>query len=494
MRLNKIFISSIIYGGVLLEIFFSYFMYLTIDESFEALSENYNFDSRATSRIFISISIILAIANLLEDVISINPVEEIYDLTHNQNTDLNSIEDENTLNPTTSFCLNYPLKAFSLINAYTSFITLAATDSIPIVTFLSIKYIKWPVSIIPVILGTAYYHMLVYKDTIKHHEQIYTPLLTSTFSVFLNIIKNPLLSLEVIMNVGANVILRSGLYSYSLILLIKNEEFIKNFDSNLYPYIMLFVTITTGYSTIFSRFLDTQREYFLSPSENNYILSKNDIALSNIFKNAALPSVLRIIRTGGTCFLLYKHLPTSLLAKVFLTSLVGVSMGAHGFYISYRQAFNHIIRDSLKQSSVGEDNNVVNNNKLSVVATAINISTKLAFTFSLLGAFTQINNSLNSSNIHTDLNFNDILILVATLSIPVNLNNFDYYNVKLNEMLEYYNKKYNIEKTNPKFGKFCCFFHSIKEYGISTAHQKDEGQDKELLPSNESLPLLPRNK
>ncbi|NNM59608.1 MAG: hypothetical protein HKM04_07310, partial [Legionellales bacterium] len=294
---KKAMAYTLAYGGVALEISYAYFVYTAIDQSFDEIAKNYGFDSNATELAFIPLSITLALLNLIEDVLSVNPAEEVYQKTHLSET-VDKQDDQNLIE--VSDCVEgivkYPMKVPTFICAYSSFITGAVADSLSVAVLIPNKYLKWTISLLPIVLGTAYYHMLSYNDTIEHHNFIYKRLFSLKTSVLANFMKSPAVSTELILGIGSNMVLRSGLFSYAGLLFLQDEEFDNlNLNAIDYVYLIAFVFITTGYSTLFSRFIGSYNTYFNKEVEEYLLNNKNEtVTLSK--GSFIFNSILRIIR------------------------------------------------------------------------------------------------------------------------------------------------------------------------------------------------------
>ncbi|NNM58552.1 MAG: hypothetical protein HKM04_01910, partial [Legionellales bacterium] len=181
------------------------------------------------------------------------------------------------------------------------------------------------------------------------------------------------------------------------------------------------------------------------------------------------------IRSLGISFFAYKFLPQKYFINITSSILSGVAFSAHGAYVSYQRVMFNDIKNKIESNQGNQDNNEINGSVIKKAVFFINATSKVAYSITLISSFEAINTILNDAGLDTQLNFNDIVMLVLLFSIPVGLNNFDYYNQKLIEMINYHTKKIKLEQTNatPLFSRFCCFFKSEKSY-IKTIDLKNE--------------------
>ena len=439
MTFRRILTSVVSYGAVACEVLFGWFMYQSINK---VLSQIYSEDeSAALPAVYITLAAIFSFINFAEDVLSINPAEEAYEasLEHEENS---------ALAPAGSFITSVP--------AYLFFFIAACADSVPILDLMSrdeLKYPKYIISTIPIVFTVAYYRMFSYQDMLEHHQFIYGKIFSWERSVVKDMIKSPMRSLEVLLTVGVNVVMRSILYGFVALQFVPayvGKSSLSNASNIAVFSISAFVT---AYATLFSRLKSTLKTFFPENASDIHYDGRPKIS-------SLLPGVLlRFMRSSGIIYFVIKGL-NDRSAKIGVGSPLSIFLLLHSIYVTF-------VQEEIKQNSQQSTNTISRSKHL--LAMAINLLSKIGFCFLLMASCFDLNDRFDFG-----LEKLEVIFLSQIFSIPMNLNNFDYYSLKLTEAMQYYSDKYTVEQREKLFGKFGCLFRSIKEYPESSSDESTE--------------------
>lgn len=105
--------------------------------------------------------------------------------------------------------INKPLLWLTLAVGYTAFAIGSLSATIPLATLMPNAAGRWTVNTLLVLLGLVFYYLLAHQDLVRHNSWIYGWLLDKTRSIFISMCKSPLMSLEVFLEIGCNVLYRS---------------------------------------------------------------------------------------------------------------------------------------------------------------------------------------------------------------------------------------------------------------------------------------------
>lgn len=476
--MNKKLTKGMMFGGAVFQLSYIYFMYTAVLAGFQAIGKEADVDTDAYEATGIAVSIILAIMQALQDLLSINPAEQAYKMNHPEIEEVEEDEENEEgeqqdiiprPGPKVDACINIPLKFVSVSTAHVYYIVASAASSLPFLLPAKNTFLKIGISLVPIGFGTIYYRMLSYDDILTHHNFIYRRLLSTRYSIIWNMLKSPLLSLELLLTVGSNASLKSASLSYIAIRFV-NAINGGDIDDKAYPYIILFVCFVTEYSMIFSRLLPTYVTFF-----DPKVSSDSPIDLQRVKQNFSKSSfvfntVLRSIRSAGIAYIASEFIPVPSDIKILSGVGMGMILFSHGAYVSYKRCFNEAIRASLSDENMRHSNNNANKKYITLV-NVLNMSEKFAAALAILAAFIEINQRLKNGGVDTHLNFVDILCLFLSISIPVLMNSYDFYNQKLIENILYHKSKYQLESQTHQFGKFMCLFKSVNEYTEDTETQ-----------------------
>ena len=494
--LRRVSLSSLVFGSVLFQILYSYFLFISDREALNDL-----IDGNEQTAI-LAVCITLAIIDSLESLLLVNPAEIAYKLTYPSSeiksdqinvrdthsneavetdgllvvrsethsreaveTDgLLAVRSEKNREKQTYYelCIyilqNYPLKSITFCVAIFSLLVKALTDSISIATWVPNQYAKIILSIFPLLFGTIYLTMLMWSDIIEHHHFIYSNIFSLNSSILWNAIKSPFITIELFLTSGVNALLASVFFSYAAITA-KNLYLPKQNENSIFNIVLIgVVSFLMSHTTLFTRYLASHRLYF-NPQLERYDSAEHSIQPT--FKKSWLfNTILRFFRAAGIVYFVDKYLGARSIQAIVVSCVLSIFLILHSTYISYKRSLNQAKLALLTESA--ENNNDTENNATIgayALSSCINGFQKIAYALAIYAAFKSINQWLELSLVKLDL-----VMLTLCFAIPSAINNFDYYNTKIISNLTYYKNKIQREYNQPYFGKACCFFRSTNEY------------------------------
>lgn len=486
---------TLTYGAVLLELLFAYFMYRLLESITQKISDEYEVDNSNFITGIYSIIISLVILNLAGDVTSVVPAEEYYELyllhkdknKEKGNKNDKSIEISASQKGFKNFLINYPFRIFTYCNSYPSFIVGALTDAVAVAELIPSKIVQWPVSIVITGFGTMYYHMLSHDDLVEHNRFIWLHILDHKSSIIINIIKSPLKSFEVALQIGGNTLYRAAILGYVV------QQFLHYNFGQIGKLGIMLIAVTmesTAYATLFTRLKGSYNKFF-DPGFNTLLpRDKEDIKIPK--GNLLLNTLLSFVKSTGICYFAYKCIPLSGWPSIAVTSSLGLILLTRDVYFNYKQSLNEAALTNKKKLEVNIQeihSQQSNKNKMELIASVVNFGGRATRIIGFLGALNSLNEELHLYNISSGLDFTDLIVLTGTVGIPIATNEFFYFQKKLVENFNYYQEKISAEKNVPHFGIPGSFFRSRKEYpdGYFERYQKIKNSNKN---KGEEAPLL----
>ncbi|MCH9769640.1 MAG: hypothetical protein K0U12_02060 [Gammaproteobacteria bacterium] len=513
----------LIFCSTIFQLFYSYFIYGADKVTSDTLTSSENNGGVVTA------CALLAVFDMLESFFLVNPAETAYDLAHKKNDleleQLNEDEDEDEdlddgeaqdreqgaknyqllsrqaersdvdpqartavatrvveekLHPTSTcaqvsnFIINYPLRGITYISTFSGFILKALTDAIALGSWIKYSPVKFFFGALSLGFGTTYLTMLLHGDVVEHHNYIYSYLFSTRKSILINIIKSPLIFLELLVTNVLTALLYSFLFSFAIIQ--SKDTYFPEYKDNdsLNTKLAIIASYAMTYTTFFTRYLSSQGVYF--NTELSGYDKTNDSKL-NYKASWVFNFILRIARSAGVVYFVSKYLGSGSAGVIAALALLSTVLLVHAAYISYKRCLNTARLSFVAQQVEAGSADVPPSSEkcIRALCSIINGGSKVAFSLAVFASFQEVQHYLGLQFSTLDLG-----MLTLCFAIPSSINDFDYYNSKILEALTYYQYKYGLESKHRTFGKLCCIFRSTKQYPTNTQMLAVEERDHEI--------------
>ena len=487
MNTKLIFFSILIYGSVIFQTLYSYFLYVADEEALTDLVGKKNVWMLTTA------CAILGVFDMLESLSIVNPAEMLYETLNKDSKNVNTIHQDNSaednfivsneipphqIQDETSrllqisiktkenfydrfskgFLQKYLLKSLTVLGFGSAVMISGVTNALLFGKTIQHNYVRLGFSTAPLLFGTVYLIMLLWDDMQQGHDFIYSRLLSRKSSVLLNIVKSPLVAFELFLTNGFNALLTTILFSYGAIQ--SKNAFFPEFKENelLNRWIIAVTCFSMTYTTLFSRYISSHELYF---NDELRYETFEDTQLS--FKRSWLfNAILRSARSVGLAYFVNKYLMRNTIQRTTITSFFATILIAHGIYVSYLRCSNQAKIEVLhkrKASTCSSEQNLVATSNKFLWLSVINAGSKVAYSLAIYAGFNQINTLLKLKLVKLDL-----IMLTLCFAIPASIIDFDFYRIKMVEAWMYYKNKFEKELEHPRYGLMGSLFRSAKEY------------------------------
>ncbi|MCK4608291.1 MAG: hypothetical protein KAT71_02310 [Gammaproteobacteria bacterium] len=429
--------------------------------------------------------------NLIAELLIINPVEEAEAMAGSKIAGfIGDIEGDNLCDKITSSSL----AVFNQIVAQPTYVIGAAADAVSIAYLTSQGWLKWGYGVPVTMLGVVYYNLLMRTPINRHAKEFIHKFLNCQESIFINTLKTPAKSLEVLIQTLSNAIYRSVSMGYIMDQILV-ELFNQGSDNQDNTYYIAFAFFFTFYISLFSRTLNV-RDKVLNPKFDT--IPQEMLKTTKVSKiGSCIDVLMTTLRAGPASVIIYRHGFDSQIANIMLSGSIGVTLMLQGLYVRYKTrlhqtALENIERGVPKESTEPRSAEEVfemlkkqNKTKgLTVVATGLNVCSRASKSVAFLGFLAVLNDALISNGINLQLDFWDILCVHQLWGNTNFENELSFFQQAIQENLAYHITKCKIaiKQSKPAISVITSFWKSKEDYSLSTLSDADLLQQEQPCP------------
>lgn len=462
-------------ASILIDPLYSYFLFTAIYSVIEYSQEEAGLNNKFWEILFTSLAAFFTIMNFISDITLVNPIEEAEVITssidENFEGDLNLID-----SPPCKQKFVKSVVVFNQLTANSTYLINAGSSVLSVAYLTSLPELRWGIGLPVIILNVVYYNMLN-RSKIKEHTYKFMKIILNLRDLNPTIIiKSPLKSLEVIIQILAKAIY-SGISTGYVMKQILSEFIYKGEkQSSLSNDLILYAILTTFYNTIFSRSLNVQRKFFNSEFDDvsSNFLKEAKVGCFELLKDG----IISATRSISASVLLFRHGPENFPLNITLTASLGILTMSHNFYVKYNNRLYEVAL-SLKKRNNSQIINIdkelsseklfdlikeqLKTPKLKKIVSFINSGMILANWIAFLGFLMSLNEVLKA-NTNFKLDFYDLVCIQQLWGNTSLANDASFAQENMVENISYYCTKQFLEKNSKYFGLFHAFLKAKKDY------------------------------
>ena len=452
-----------------------YFIYVAATVTIDKCFDEFGLESGIAKVILEALAMLGSVANVMTNFCTINPVEDADVLARTPKQPIKDDRPKGEIRLANTLCWS------NQILANLSYVIGSAGQMLSLTYFISNQEIDIGVGMPLTLLGALYYHLLTHAKVTEHANEFIHRLLQKE-SMLLKIFCSPLMSFEVILQSFSNAAYRGISFGFIMDQLLLRVFHVAD-DSSVGKDLVVTTTLLTFYVTIFSRTLNVHRQYF-NPAFQR--ISSSILAEIKISKMGFAADVLvASVRSGATGMLLYRYVPLGYSYRIVISVASTGLLAMHGGYVRYRSRLQQTALDEINKKPVhGASLNAdtdLDPSQLSkqeifdalrdsseapcakIFVATLNTSARIGRFLSFIGFLIGLNEALARNHI-LDLDFNSLLYLSGIWGVTTLQNEWSFFESGMLKTVKYHITKYNMERTNPYYGRWCSFFRALDEY------------------------------
>jgi len=387
----------------------------------------------------------------------------------------------------------------------------AAANAVAIAYLSDNPAVRWVVGTGTTALGLAAL-ALFETDVNKHSEALINRLINSK-KALINIVKSPLLSLEVCIEALSNITYRAISAGYITQQLLKKLLGLTGNHAAILPLIATAAALTS-YNTAFSHILPIQQAYF---NEEWRTLRENIVRQTRVtIRDWITNALFALTRGAGTAWFCYRFTPGPIALKISLAAASGLAASLHNFYAlmvkcRYEIAFQQYQqRQRVERLAILDENTTAaklfnqlareyQTPSLNRTVLAMNMGASTAKWLAFVGFLLSLQQALMEQGITVPLNLYDTLFLALGWGTATIFADKAAYERSTRDVWTYWRAKYHIGAPNQAIAQQCLpsrivqtLFYPKKHYPLLTLQRAEQAHEEQDLHRFQMEPLLPQ--